>query len=241
MSASGADSSAAGRAGGSLAGALGDVGGRSTAARPGTTDLAGAAAGVDLLVIAVPDACRRRRRRGRRARRSDRRRPPRRVARPRRRWPPTPAAPCCTRSCRCPTPPSAPSGCGGAWFGLAVDGDPLADEVVAALGGQPSTSPTTTGSATTPPPPSPSNHLVGLLGQVERVAALDRRAARGLPRPRPGPLDNVAALGPAAALTGPVQRGDEATVERHLAALPEASAPPTKPCVDRVSQSCCGA
>jgi predicted short-subunit dehydrogenase-like oxidoreductase (DUF2520 family) len=30
----------------------------------------------------------------------------------------------------------------------------------------------------------------------------------------------VAALGPAAALTGPVRRGDWATVERHLAALP---------------------
>ena len=32
-------------------------------------------------------------------------------------------------------------------------------------------------------------------------------------------IDNVAALGPAAALTGPAARGDEATLERHLAAL----------------------
>src|SRR3546814_19765281 len=35
-----------------------------------------------------------------------------------------------------------------------------------------------------------------------------------------GTLANVAALGPADALTGPVKRGDTATIERHLAALP---------------------
>jgi len=34
-----------------------------------------------------------------------------------------------------------------------------------------------------------------------------------------GTVDNVARLGPAAALTGPVRRGDAATVERHLAPL----------------------
>jgi predicted short-subunit dehydrogenase-like oxidoreductase (DUF2520 family) len=34
-------------------------------------------------------------------------------------------------------------------------------------------------------------------------------------------VDNVAALGPAAALTGPVARGDWATLARHLTALPE--------------------
>jgi predicted short-subunit dehydrogenase-like oxidoreductase (DUF2520 family) len=33
-------------------------------------------------------------------------------------------------------------------------------------------------------------------------------------------LDNVAALGPRAGLTGPAARGDEATVRRHLRALP---------------------
>jgi predicted short-subunit dehydrogenase-like oxidoreductase (DUF2520 family) len=35
-------------------------------------------------------------------------------------------------------------------------------------------------------------------------------------------LDNVADLGPAAALTGPVARGDLVTVARHLDALPAA-------------------
>ena len=43
-------------------------------------------------------------------------------------------------------------------------------------------------------------------------------------------VDNVAELGPAAALTGPAARGDWATIERHLAALdPPTSARPTTP------------
>jgi hypothetical protein len=65
-----------------------------------------------------------------------------------------------------------------------------------------------------------ANHLVALLGQVARVAALagvPLEAYLGLAR---GALGNVERLGPAAALTGPVRRGDEATVARHLAALP---------------------
>lgn len=70
-----------------------------------------------------------------------------------------------------------------------------------------------------------SNHLVGLLGQAERVAA-----AAGVPLAAyldlvRGTLDNVERLGPAAALTGPVARGDRATVARHLAALPDDERP----------------
>ncbi|MEX2255721.1 MAG: Rossmann-like and DUF2520 domain-containing protein [Acidimicrobiia bacterium] len=61
-----------------------------------------------------------------------------------------------------------------------------------------------------------SNHLVALVGQVERVAA-----DAGVPLEAFEPLvratiDNVFALGPARALTGPVARGDLATVLRHL-------------------------
>jgi predicted short-subunit dehydrogenase-like oxidoreductase (DUF2520 family) len=37
-----------------------------------------------------------------------------------------------------------------------------------------------------------------------------------------GALDNVEAMGAAQALTGPVARRDWATVERHVAAIPEA-------------------
>jgi predicted short-subunit dehydrogenase-like oxidoreductase (DUF2520 family) len=64
-----------------------------------------------------------------------------------------------------------------------------------------------------------SNHLVSLLGQVERLAA-----GCGVPFDAFGPLvvacvENTFALGPAAALTGPVARGDLSTVEEHLRAL----------------------
>ncbi len=64
-----------------------------------------------------------------------------------------------------------------------------------------------------------SNHLVALLGQVERLAA-----AAGVPFEAFGPLvrasvENVLAFGAVEALTGPVARGDLATVERQLAQL----------------------
>jgi predicted short-subunit dehydrogenase-like oxidoreductase (DUF2520 family) len=108
----------------------------------------------------------------------------------------------------------------GAWYGLAVDGDPLASEVVAALGGR--AVHVAEGDWTTYHAAAviAANHLVALLGQVERLAAsvgLPLEAYLDLAR---GSLEDVAALGPAAALTGPVRRGDRATVERHLAALP---------------------
>ena len=64
-----------------------------------------------------------------------------------------------------------------------------------------------------------SNHLVALLGQVERLAA-----SCGVPYEAFAPLvlssvQNAFTLGPANALTGPVQRGDLATVEQHLREL----------------------
>lgn len=64
-----------------------------------------------------------------------------------------------------------------------------------------------------------ANHVVALLGQVERIAAsigLPVDAFVGLSR---AALDDVAALGPSAALTGPAARGDWATIARHLDAL----------------------
>jgi predicted short-subunit dehydrogenase-like oxidoreductase (DUF2520 family) len=64
-----------------------------------------------------------------------------------------------------------------------------------------------------------SNHLVALVGQAARVAG-----AAGIPSDALWPLlrstlANVEALGPEAALTGPVARGDVDTVVRHLEAL----------------------
>jgi predicted short-subunit dehydrogenase-like oxidoreductase (DUF2520 family) len=108
----------------------------------------------------------------------------------------------------------------GAWF--AVSGDPAALAIPAALGGR------VLGLADDPVIRAryhaaaclASNHLVALLGQVERVSALAGvpfEAYLDLVR---ATVDNVAALGPAAALTGPAARGDEATLARHRAALP---------------------
>jgi predicted short-subunit dehydrogenase-like oxidoreductase (DUF2520 family) len=109
----------------------------------------------------------------------------------------------------------------GAWFGLSTEGDQLASEVVAHLGGRAIAVAEADWTRYHAAAVVASNHLVGLLGQVERLAhelgaPLD--AYLDLAR---GSLDNVAALGPAGALTGPVRRGDRETVERHLAALPD--------------------
>ncbi|HSL56279.1 MAG TPA: DUF2520 domain-containing protein [Acidimicrobiales bacterium] len=64
-----------------------------------------------------------------------------------------------------------------------------------------------------------ANHLVALLAQVERIApdGVPLHAYLDMVR---ATVDNVARLGPAAALTGPAARGDTATIERHLAAIP---------------------
>jgi predicted short-subunit dehydrogenase-like oxidoreductase (DUF2520 family) len=64
-----------------------------------------------------------------------------------------------------------------------------------------------------------ANHLVALMGQVERVAAsagLPLDAFAGLMR---AATEDALALGPGAALTGPAARGDWATVERHRTAI----------------------
>jgi predicted short-subunit dehydrogenase-like oxidoreductase (DUF2520 family) len=66
-----------------------------------------------------------------------------------------------------------------------------------------------------------SNHVVALLGQVERLAD-----AAGVPFAAFEPLTRSAVahtfeVGPAAALTGPVARGDVATVLGHLDAMPD--------------------
>ena len=64
-----------------------------------------------------------------------------------------------------------------------------------------------------------SNHVVALLGQVERLAS-----TCGVPFDAFAPLVqssvvNAFGIGPALALTGPVARGDLVTVEQHLATL----------------------
>lgn len=106
----------------------------------------------------------------------------------------------------------------GAWF--AVAGDEMAQQVVADLGGRPVTVADADRAAYHAAACMASNHLVALLGQVERVAAtagVPLAAFLDLTR---GTLDDVERLGAAAALTGPVRRGDAATVARHVQALP---------------------
>ena len=105
----------------------------------------------------------------------------------------------------------------GAWFGVA--GDPLVRDVVAALGGHCVEIDDTQRAAYHAAACIASNHLVGVLGQAQRVAAavgVPSEAYLDLVR---ATVQNVERLGPAAALTGPVSRGDWVTVERHLEAL----------------------
>ena len=68
-----------------------------------------------------------------------------------------------------------------------------------------------------------SNYAVALLSVAERLMAEAGVPAEesqpALAALAAGAVENVAARGPAAALTGPVARGDAATVRRHLARL----------------------
>ena len=65
-----------------------------------------------------------------------------------------------------------------------------------------------------------SNHLVALLGQSDRIARAAGVPPEALLPLARATLENVEGLGAAAALTGPVARGDADTVARHLDALP---------------------
>ena len=64
-----------------------------------------------------------------------------------------------------------------------------------------------------------SNHLVALLGQVERLADASGAPFAAFEPLARAALANAFVLGPAAALTGPVARGDTASVVAHLDAI----------------------
>lgn len=106
----------------------------------------------------------------------------------------------------------------GAWFAIA--GDHLIESVVESLEGRSFTVTDRQRAAYHAAAAIASNHLVALLAQVERIAAsvdVPFEAYLDLVR---ATIDNVAALGAVEALTGPAARGDEATIARHIDALP---------------------
>ncbi|HEX9530156.1 MAG TPA: DUF2520 domain-containing protein, partial [Acidimicrobiales bacterium] len=105
----------------------------------------------------------------------------------------------------------------GAWFG--VGGDPAAADLVAALGGRAVPVADEDRAAYHAAACVASNLLVALLDQAYRLAAQAGMPPAALLDLVRGTVDNVAALGPAGALTGPVARGDWATVESHRRAV----------------------
>jgi len=117
--------------------------------------------------------------------------------------------------------PDPETGCrrllGGATF--AVAGDAAAAELVAVFGGRtldvdPAARVAYHAAATIA-----ANHLVALLGQVERVAASAGLPFTAFVELARAALDDVAELGPARALTGPAARGDLETLSAHRRAL----------------------
>lgn len=111
-----------------------------------------------------------------------------------------------------------PGRLGGAW--VAVAGPPAVTEVALELGLRPFVVPDARRSAYHAAAVVASNHVVALLGQMARLAE-----SADIPIDAFWPLvhaavANVEARGAVAALTGPVARGDHATVAAHLDAIP---------------------
>ena len=102
---------------------------------------------------------------------------------------------------------------------FAVAGDPLLNRLVQDLGGRAVHVDDASRPAYHAAASIAANHLVALVGQVERVAAtagLPLDAFAGLLR---AAADDALTLGPRRALTGPAARGDWETVEGHRTVL----------------------
>jgi predicted short-subunit dehydrogenase-like oxidoreductase (DUF2520 family) len=102
---------------------------------------------------------------------------------------------------------------------FAVAGDPMATTLGSALGGRCIVIDDDHRAAYHAAACIAANHLVALLGQVERVAATAGLGVEAFLGLAAAALADVADLGPAAALTGPAARGDHATLARHRRAL----------------------
>ncbi len=102
---------------------------------------------------------------------------------------------------------------------FALAGDPMVDGMVQALGGRAVRVDDSRRAAYHAAASIAANHLVALLGQVERVAdaaGLPLDTFAGLVR---AATDDAFTLGPRHALTGPAARGDWETVDRHRGVL----------------------
>jgi predicted short-subunit dehydrogenase-like oxidoreductase (DUF2520 family) len=102
---------------------------------------------------------------------------------------------------------------------FAVAGDPMVGGLVRALGGRAVRVDDSSRTAYHAAAAIAANHLVALIGQVDRVAAtagLPLDAFAGLVR---AATEDALTLGPRHALTGPAVRGDWETVDRHRSVL----------------------
>ncbi len=101
-----------------------------------------------------------------------------------------------------------------------VEGDALVDEVVASLGGRLVSVARQSRTLYHATAVSAANHLVALAAHVEVLArGCGLSLADFLPLSAQA-LEDVSAVGPLAALTGPASRGDVETLAAHVAAVP---------------------
>ncbi|MEM8705666.1 MAG: DUF2520 domain-containing protein [Actinomycetota bacterium] len=105
----------------------------------------------------------------------------------------------------------------GGWFAIA--GDPIVAELATALGGRTFEIADDDRALYHAAAAVASNHLVALLGHAERLGSAAGVPADALLALALGSAENAAAIGPAAALTGPAARGDESTLDAHLDAI----------------------
>jgi predicted short-subunit dehydrogenase-like oxidoreductase (DUF2520 family) len=206
-----------GRAGKSVASALAAAGHDVVGFVSSQEDPSDAAVGVDVLILAVPD---------------------RRIAEVARRVRPVDStavlhlsgsqglevlAPHARRGSMHPLVPMPTPDVGAARLAagatFAVAGDPVATDLARSMGGRPVVVRDENRAAYHAAAAIAANHVVALMGQVERIAesiGLDLEVFLGLSR---AALADVEMLGPEASLTGPAARGDTATLARHRAAL----------------------
>ena len=105
----------------------------------------------------------------------------------------------------------------GGWF--AVTGDSMVADLAVALGGRTFEIADDDRALYHAAAAVASNHLVALLGHAQRLGASAGVPADALLALALGSAENAATLGPAAALTGPAARGDEATLVAHREAI----------------------